>query len=322
MRFAVVVLAALVVVVPAAARVNSGVRAPANVTVLAAEGGRSAFLAGSANDGCGALRTWTPPARLARTPAKIVCGPRTSTGRGSYGLSLSTGVPLWATYTGGNIREQTIWRGGRRIAFISHDVDSQSPLRMGERGTYAVDDNVTVFDKTGRHSWSLEERPLAISGGTPFAVARLTSGAVERIDSATGDVDARWDYARGEARAAKISGSQVVVLRVGQIDVYSNSRDTMRSWPVPAARSYGDDYCGTVRCGLAAVRLADLQGDLAVYVAGREVHVLRVTDGRDVFVRRPAVGPVHAQLESTGLFYSSGRNVNFVPRSELNRRLR
>ena len=69
------------------------------------------------------------------------------------------------------------------------------------------------------------------------------------------------------------------------------------------------------------MRLADLQGDLAVYVAGREVHVLRVTDGRDVVVRRPAVGPVHAQLESTGLFYSSGRNVNFVPRSELNRRL-
>jgi hypothetical protein len=322
MRFVLVLLGAVVLATPAAARVGPGVRAPANVTVLVAEGGRAAFLAAAANGGCGAVRTWTPPARITRTPSKVACGPRTSTGRGSYGLSGSNGVPLWVTYTGGNIREHTVWRGGRRVGFISHDVDSSSPLLVGERGAYAVGTTVTVFGKTGRRSWSLEERPLELSAGTPFAVARLASGAVERIDAATGEVDARWDYAEGEARAAKISGSQVVVLRVGQIDVYTSSRDTMRSWPVPAARSYGDDYCGVVRCALAALRLADLQGDLAVYIDGRDVHVLRVSDGTDVVVRRPAVGPVHAQLESSGLFYSAGRNVFFIPRSELNRRLR
>lgn len=321
MRFVLVLLAAVVLAAPAAARLTS-VRAPANVTVLSAEGTRAYFLSAAASGGCGAVRAWSTKWTLARLGGKVVCGPRTSTGRGAYGLSVSNGVPMWVTYTGGNIREHAVWRGGRRVAFLSHEVDSPSPLLVGERGAYAIGTRVTVFGKTGRRSWNLEERPLGLSAGTPFAVVRLASGAVERIDAATGEVDARWDYAKGEARAAKISGSQVAVLRVGQIDVYTSSRDTMRSWPVPAARSYGDDYCGLVRCALAALRLADLQGDLAVYIYGRDVHVLRVSDGTDVVVRRPSVGPVHAQLESSGLFYSAGRNVAFIPRSELNRRLR
>ena len=323
MRFVSVALAALVLAVPASARVDAGVRAPATVTVLAAEGGRAAFLAASANGGCGAVRMWTPPAKVARRPGKVACGPRTSTGRGSYGLSLANGVPMWVTYAGGNIREHTVWRGGRRVLFVSHDVDSPSPLLVGERGIYAVGNTATVFvGKTGRRTWALDDRPLGLSAGDPFGVARLASGAVERITAATGAVDARWDYSKGEARAAKISGAQVAVLRVGQIDVYTSSRDTLRSWPVPAARSYGDDYCGVVRCALAVLRLADLHGDLAVYIDGRDLHVLRVTDGTDVVVRRPAVGPVHAQLESRGLFYSAGRNVHFMSRAELNRRLR
>jgi hypothetical protein len=322
MRVALALLVWLVVAMPAAARVDPTVRAPANVTVLAAEGGRAAFIAAAANGGCGAVRTWSPPSVSARSPGKVACGPRTSTGRGAYGLSLSAGVPLWVTYTGGNFREHTVWRSGRRIASVSHNVDSPSGLLVGERGFFAIGDRVTLFGRAGRRSWRLEEQPLGLAGGSLFAVARLGSGAVVRVDAATGDVDARFDYAKGAARAAKISGSRVVVLRAGALDVYSNSRDTMRSWPVAVARSYGDDYCGSERCPLAALRLADLQGELAVYVHGRDLHVIRVTDGTDVIVRRPTTGPVHAQLESPGLFYSAGRKVFFIPRSVLDRRLR
>ena len=60
-------------------------------------------------------------------------------------------------------------------------------------------------------------------------------------------------------------------------------------------------------CALAVLRLADLHGDLAVYIDGRDIHVLRVTDGTDVVLRRPVIGPVHAELESTGLYLQPGR---------------
>ena len=63
--------------------------------------------------------------------------------------------------------------------------------------------------------------------------------------------------------------------------------------------SYGDDHCGAVSCPLAWLRLADLQGPLAVYVHGQALHVLRVS-----------------------LAYSAGSRVYFIPRSELDRRLR
>jgi hypothetical protein len=293
------------------------VPAPARVTVLAADGARIAFLASSANGGCGAVRVWTPPARAATSPGKVACGPTTSTGRGAYGLSLA-GDPLWVTYTGGNFREHRVWRRGRVIQMVTHDVGEASPLLVGTGGAYAVGDRVTV----GRRAWRLAERPLGLSAKTQFTVARLASGPVVRVDSVTGEETGRFEYPRRAAHAARVYGTRVVVLRTGEIDVYSNARDTLRTWPLPAARSHGDDFCGSDLCPLATLRLADLHGDLAVYVLGRELHVLRVTDGTDVVVRRPATGPVHAQLEAPGLSYSAGSRVFFIPRRELDRRLR
>jgi hypothetical protein len=77
-----------------------------------------------------------------------------------------------------------------------------------------------------------------------------------------------------------------------------------------------------IRCSLADLRLSDFQGPLVVYIHGRAIHVLRWTDLADVVVRRPATGPVHAELEVTGLSYTSGRRIFFIPRSEIDRRLR
>src|SRR5207244_7726194 len=77
-------------------------------------------------------------------------------------------------------------------------------------------------------------------------------------------------------------------------------------WSLPASKSAGDDVCADPSgCSLAALRLADYQDGIAVYVVGRAVHLLRLSDRRDVTIRAPGVGPVHAQLEPSGLFYSS-----------------
>jgi hypothetical protein len=321
MRLGVALLIALFLAVPAAAGPDRSTFAPSAVGVLAADGAQIAFLSPAANRGCGAVGFWSPSWPAAKPLGRVACGPRTSTGRGAYGLSYGQGASIWVTYTGGNFREHRVWRGGRVIDLVRHEVDLPAPLVVGQGATYAVDDRMTLVTPSGRKSWTLPERPLGLSAGKPFALARLTSGPVVLLQPESGEERVRFEYAAGVARAARVSGSRVVVLRAGELDVLDPELGLVRTWPVPSAQSYGDDHCGTIRCPLAALRLSDLDRNLAVYVHGNAIHVLRVSDGKDVVVRRPA-SPVRAQLEPAGLSYSSGRRVAFIPRSELVRLLR
>jgi hypothetical protein len=127
-------------------------------------------------------------------------------------------------------------------------------------------------------------------------------------------------------RAARIDARVLLVLtRTGTqsslwtVDLSSGQRSG--PWILPAARSTGDDPCGDPSgCRLAALRLEDYQNGIAVYVVGHVVHLLRLAEKRDASIRVPGVGPVHAQLEPSGLFYSyspagsRGRGrVAFVP---------
>jgi hypothetical protein len=114
----------------------------------------------------------------------------------------------------------------------------------------------------------------------------------------------------GQVLAARLDGSLVVALvRRGsanvlvRIDTKGAIADVAR---LPGAKSSGDAVCGDPSgCRLLpALRLEDFQSGIAVYVIGRDVHLLRLSDKRDVKVRAPGGGPVHAQLESSGLFYS------------------
>ena len=51
--------------------------------------------------------------------------------------------------------------------------------------------------------------------------------------------------------------------------------------------------------------LEDVHGDLLAYVVDTHVHVLDLSNGREVVVNTPgATGPAHAAFGSGGLFYS------------------
>jgi hypothetical protein len=337
MRFAIACVAFLVVALPAAARTDPSVVAPTLVAVLAADGERGqriAFLSLAAN-GCGTVGLWKPGEPVRRL-GPVPCGPRTSTGRGAYGLSFG-GVLLWATYTGGNFREHTLWRSvrqrettrfgpARAIAGVTHDVSESSPLLIGEGdepwAAYAVGSTAYTVSAERRRSLPLASRPLGLIVHGPYVSVRSADGPVSVYLAEEKDEIAQFDYARGEVLALKAHGTHVAVLRRGALDVQHVYRPEPATIRLPAARSYGDDHCGADHCQVAELRLADLQGPLAVYVHGRAIHVLRWTDQRDIVIRRPAAGPVHAELEATGLSYSAGRRVFFIPRSEIDRRLR
>jgi hypothetical protein len=337
MRFVLACVVGAMLAVPAAAGTDRSVRTPQPVRALAAEGQvqRIAFLTAATGGGCGAVWVWRPGVRvqqLAPTP----CGPTTSTGRGLYGLSFGEATALWVSYTGGNFREHSVWLArrkssgpelgrARRVAFVTHDAAESSPVLVGEGdagvSTYAIGAKMHLATIDAVRSFMLESRPASVAVSSPYAIARLEAGPIVVYDQ-SGLEQTRFDYGRGVARAVKGSGSQLVVLRVGAVDLHHVERGRIRSWPVPRAGSSGDDHCGSERCALAEVRLADLQGPLAVYMHGRAIHILRVTDGKDVVIRRPEAGPVHAELEASGLSYSAGRRVYFIPRSEVDRRLR
>jgi hypothetical protein len=167
-------------------------------------------------------------------------------------------------------------------------------------------------------------RLLAVGGG----LAVMRSGDDVAVRAPDGTVVYAGTFAG--LRAARIDAGVLLVLtRVGTtnslwtVDMSSGRRSG--PWSLPASRSAGDDVCGDPSgCRLAALRLADYQDGIAVYVAGRGVHLLRLSDRRDVTIRAAGVGPVHAQLEPSGLFYSyspaaapgHGR-VAFVPLARL-----
>jgi hypothetical protein len=151
-------------------------------------------------------------------------------------------------------------------------------------------------------------RLLAVGGGRV-----ATTAGDQGLEVRSTDGTPRWaGVFPGAMGAARIDGGVLVVLtRSGNQNslwaVDTNTPDGRRSGPraLPPSRSSGDAVCGDPSgCRLATLRLEDFQSGIAVYVVGRDVHLLRLADKRDVRIRAPGLGPVHAQLEASGLFYS------------------
>ncbi len=180
---------------------------------------------------------------------------------------------------------------------------------------------------------------LAVGGG--LVAARRGDGSLALL-SADGSTRRVFRFRPGEARAAVLTapaaGPTLVVLRRDAAGgdallVYDVVRGTLeRTWRLPAARTSGPGQCGAPPDLCPArppvLRLEDVESGIAVYVLGRDVHLLRLSDGRDVTLAAAGVGTVHAQLEPVGLWYSyaepsstlSGR-VAFVPFRDVLRRL-
>jgi WD40 repeat protein len=118
--------------------------------------------------------------------------------------------------------------------------------------------------------------------------------------------------------AVRLDGSRLVVLRGAVLDVRdAGSARLLRRRPLQLGVS-------------GKVQLEDVDSGLVVYVAGLAIHVLRLSDGRDVTLRLVDEGSeAHAQLEPEGLFYAYNQawtttpgRLGFVPMQELERRLR
>ena len=154
---------------------------------------------------------------------------------------------------------------------------------------------------------------IASSGGelTPLAVdnGRILvnegSGSLAILDS-TGKELSR--IAAPGFSEATLQGSDVAVHLGTTLEDYDATTGVLlHAWSMPA---------GGV--------LEDVQDGIAAYVTNTDIHLVRLSDGRDAVITPPGTGPLHAQLVADGLYYSytaadpnqPGR-VAFVPFDQL-----
>lgn len=92
---------------------------------------------------------------------------------------------------------------------------------------------------------------------------------------------------------AMLDGRRLVLLQSARL-VVLDIRTGRRTASFPIRHGFGP-----------APQLEDVQGDLAAYVVGVAVHVLRLSDGREIVIDTPdATEPVFARFVPSGLFYS------------------
>jgi WD40-like Beta Propeller Repeat len=136
---------------------------------------------------------------------------------------------------------------------------------------------------------------------------------------------------RGEATVAALDASRIAVVRGGKAISVLASAGGVRTFRFGGRRVLGAGLAGPRLVALLATRLTvvDLrsgrrahswpvrrgfgpapelegaQGDLAAYVVGASIHVLRLHDGREIVINTPnATEPVFARFVASGLFYS------------------
>jgi hypothetical protein len=230
-------------------------------------------------------------------------------------LALAGGRLLWVDYQYG-IHAYCTLRTATRAAPRPVDVDVCDPFDSDTFiGGIAGDGQLLVFN-----SWYDENQE-----------GRLTDVTLWRL---VGTKARKLLAAKNARTATSVSAGRIAVLEPGgNVAVYTADGTLLqRSPPARSPRLDGDTLVVRkgnslqsydVTSGMAGerwplrggklARLEDVQNGIAVYLVKRTVHLLRLSDGRDVVIRKAQRGKAFAQLEPAGLFYANGSSVSFIP---------
>lgn len=337
------------------------------VTSLAADGSRVAAAIDSSSSafGCYHVFIWAPAKKsVSQIPTASLCPPDGAINDLSE-IALAGKSALWLEDVGGNYLELGLFEhtlGVKKTQWVA-DASNGNGAAEDSSGDYIAnlsgDGNLLVFN-----SWSectavpvgweggqtcaqpapgdqpitifSNQKLMKVVNGKAVQVASapdvqnpvrmsLTAVAVDAgrivtqdssgqmtLYSATGAILAQIPVPNGTFAGTALQGTQLVTLRNGSLELYDvTSGSLLKTIPLAA---------GSV--------LRDLQSGLAVYVHGRKIHVLRLSDGRDVCYSPSGKGSVDAQIEASGLLYSynlkaakSHGRIVFVPFAGLLRKL-
>jgi len=294
-------LVCLLTLVPAAAAANVRERPLAGVVSAVGIAGTEVAYADEYRHGCHEVRRWDVATRGDVRVASH-CFVSTSTGSGVGSVASTEGRSLWLTYTGGNIREWSLWtKGGRsrakRIAFLAADVDAPAPIVIGaaweQSLPYAVGRRIIVLAPDGSRKLALDapDRVVALSAHSRGFAAVLADGGVLRI-GLTGRVLGVTPYEPGFAQAAVLAAPGLVVKTVDGLEIHRDG--DVRKLPLPA----GSRFLG-------------LSEGLVAYGTGRQLRLLTIANGSDR-VFKTLAPRFQAQLGRRGIVYAAGRTLGFT----------
>ena len=249
---------------------------------------------------CHEVRLWDVATRSDRRLATH-CFVSTSTGSGVSGVIATGGRALWLTYTGGNIREWSLWtKGGtakvKRIAFLPAAVDGPAPILLGRvwEGSlpYATGRTIVVLAPNGSRRFTLTaaDRVVSLSAHSRGYAAVLANGTVLSISGA-GKVIRERSFPAGTVEEAVLAAPGLVLETTAGLEIHRDGPPRM----IPLPR--GSRFLG-------------LSGGIVAYGAGRQLRLLRLVSGRDTLLHTLGVR-FHAQLGRRGLAYASGRTLGY-----------
>jgi hypothetical protein len=279
----------------------AAIAAPAPVQAVALDSPFLAYATGRAAGDCDRVRvrdlSTGRTVRLGRTTS---CE-QTSTGTGIAALSIAGDRVLWLHFTGGNIREWSLFTATttapkpRRLRFVARDVDAAAPIVLGEGDTsrfgdllpYAVDRQVIVLHPNGSRAfaWTAPARVTAAGANAGAVAVAVEDGRVFVLEG--GRVSS--SFAGAPATAVFVTGNGVAVQRGRTVEVRTGA--STRRWTIPSG-----------------ARLRDAEAQRAVYLAGRRATSLDLTSGRT-----RDLGPASdVQLESATVAIASGRRIRLA----------
>jgi outer membrane protein assembly factor BamB len=251
--------------------------------------------------GCHEIRLWDIADRSDRRLASH-CFASTSTGSGVAAIASTGGRALWLTYTGGNIREWSLWTRGpraraKRISFLTADVDGPPPVVLGRawEGSlpFAVGRTVIVLAPNGSRKFTLSapDRVVALSAHSRGYAAVLASGNVLTI-SPQGKALREFPFEAGFVEDAVLVAAGLVVKTPDGLEIRNGG--SIREISLPR----GSRFLG-------------FSEGIVAYGTGRQLRLKRLTGGHDALFRTLAPG-FQAQLGRRGIVYVSGRTLGFT----------
>ena len=326
---------------------------PGDVTSIAADGFRVAA-AVRANTGCDRAVVWAPALVTEQTfVSRVACS-----GAAFHELpeiALAGNRVEWLAVTGGNLQDMALETAVfgkpriRLVAFAENKAGAEGGLDGDWIGNLFGDGSLLVFDTwhecalsrpegstpcpagavvgdvviSQTKLWRLgPQKALVRASSNAYAVVGIDGGRIAVRDpvggsvalvNVSGAVTRTIPISAGDLSGVAFQGRQLVVLENGALDVYdvqATGDKPVTSIPVPAGK-------------LKPV-LRDVQSGLAVYVRGTAIHVVRLSDGKDVRIVPSVSGRVDAQIEPGGLFYSytlprtpALSRIAFLPRDDL-----